>query len=130
MDKKNGPDKESNIVSNKELEKRRIKKTNEKFAARDKAFKEKIDLEKVRGFFGKDGKVKALGLPTSVSGIKAALNDAKKFGSKITPKKIKALRTLLLAKQKGKPKPPIKKKSGGRLSDGTAFINSLYKDKL
>ena len=83
MDKKNGPDKESNIVSDKELEKRRIKKTNEKFAARDKAFKEKIDLEKVRGFFGKDGKVKALGLPNSVSGIKAALNDAKKFGSKM-----------------------------------------------
>ena len=33
-------------------------------------------------------------------------------------------------KKKGKTKPPIKKKSGGRLNDGTAFINSLYKDKL
>ena len=64
----------------KNLKKRRIKKTIKKFAARDKAFKEKIKLEK-------DGKVKALGLPTSVSGIKAALNEAKKFGSKITPKK-------------------------------------------
>ena len=42
MDKKNGPDKKSNIVSNKELEKRRIKKTNEKIEARAKAFKEKI----------------------------------------------------------------------------------------
>ena len=126
MDKKNGPDKESNIVSNKELEKRRIKKTNEKIAARNKAFKEKIELGKAHG------KVKALGLPTNVGGIKAALNEAKKFGSKITPKKIKALRTLLLVKQKlgVKPKPPIKKKSGGRLNDGTAFINSLYKDKL
>ncbi len=29
----------------------------------------------------------------------------------------------------GRPK-KIKKKSGGRLSDGTAFINSLYKDKM
>jgi len=29
----------------------------------------------------------------------------------------------------GRPK-KIKKKSGGRLSDGTAFIKSLYKDKM
>ena len=124
MDKKNGPDKKSNIVSNKELEKRRIKKTNEKIEARAKAFKEKIKLGKAHE------EIKSLGLPTSVGGIKAALNEAKKFGSKITPKKIKALRTLLLAKQKERTKPPTKKKSGGRLNDGTAFINSLYKDKM
>lgn len=60
----------------------------------------------------------------------------KKLGAKIPmPKRLKLIKNLLTKKRNMdlKPKPPTKptkKKTGGRLNDGTAFIKSLYKDKL
>jgi len=59
------------------------------------------------------------------------IDDAKKRSMDL-PTKLPT-RKLKKPKLPGKPRPPIKptkKKSGGRLSDGTAFINSLYKDKM
>jgi hypothetical protein len=64
------------------------------------------------------------------SKLKQRIDKAKKLGSKVMPKKLKILKSLLSKKKPTKPKPPTKKKSGGRLNDGTAFIKSLYKDKL
>jgi len=69
--------------------------------------------------------------------LKKALDFAssKEVVSKLTPKKLKMLKMLLKSSAKAispKPKPTTKNrlKSGGRLSEGTAFIKSLYKDKL
>ena len=67
------------------------------------------------------------------SKLKQRIDKAKKLGSRVMPKRLKILKSLLSKKKPTKPKPPTKptkKKSGGRLNNGTAFINSLYKDKL
>ena len=61
------------------------------------------------------------------------IDKAKQLGSRVMPERLKIFQSLLSKKIPSKPKPPTKptkKKSGGRLNDGTAFINSLYKDKL
>ena len=118
---------DKNFKSNKQIEAIREKEIiKEKSAKRAKEKKRIADREKAMKQYRKFKGIRD-------SKLQQQIDEARKFGSKVMPKRLKILKSLLSKKKPTKPKPPTKptkKKSGGRLNDGAAFIKSLYKDKL
>ena len=114
---------DKNFKSNKQIEAIREKEIiKEKAREKKRIADRKKAMKQYRKFKGiRDSK------------LQQKIDKAKKLSSKVMPKRLKILKSLLSKKKPTKPKPPTKptkKKSGGRLNDGTAFIKSLYKDKL
>ena len=118
-------EKDKNFKSNKQ-----IKAIREKEIIKEKE-REKKRIEDRKKIIQKHKESRGIRTNTKLQQkIAKELEKAKKIGSKVMPKRLKILKSLLTKNKNTKPKPPTKKKSGGRLNDGTAFIKSLYKDKL